>query len=241
LLSIGLVFLGGAAMTQQRLQMGLLAAWAKVSSPPIAVDAVLHNPFPVALPPGWSLYDVGVNVGWLRGVCVYLALGYMTFFYRWKVDDRVRWLTRRKLLQLCSAAAACAAAFPCCPHAQGRPTMLTRPIPQTKDPLPVVGLGTWQTFDVGADREALDQRKEVLGILFEGGRAGDRFFADVRPAEEVVGAARGDGSPRQGVPGHEGGRRARRRGIKQMQASAYVVAMPSLWSQCLEMEDPWVS
>jgi len=84
LLSTGLVFLGGAAITQQRLQAGLLAAWAKLPSPAIAVDAVLRNPFPASLPPGWSLYDVGVNVGWLTGLCVYLALGYMTFFYRWK-------------------------------------------------------------------------------------------------------------------------------------------------------------
>jgi hypothetical protein len=47
---------------------------------------VLRNPFPLALPAGWSLYDVGVNVGWLTGLCVYLALGYMTFFYRWKSE-----------------------------------------------------------------------------------------------------------------------------------------------------------
>ena len=31
--------------------------------------------------------------------------------------------------------------------AQPRPTMLTRPIPRTGEPLPVVGLGTWQVFD----------------------------------------------------------------------------------------------
>jgi hypothetical protein len=86
LLSIGLIFLGGAAITQQRLQMGLLAAWSKVSSPAIAVDAVLRNPFPASLPAGWSLYDVGVAVGWLTGLCVYLALGYMTFLYRWKME-----------------------------------------------------------------------------------------------------------------------------------------------------------
>ena len=47
--------------------------------------------------------------------------------------------------------------------------MLTRPIPSTSEPLPVIGLGTWQTFDVGAERAALDQRKEVLRILLEGG------------------------------------------------------------------------
>jgi hypothetical protein len=84
LLSIGLIFLGGAAVTQQRLQVGLLAAWGKLSSPTIAVDLVLRNPFPNSLPSGWSLYEVGVNVGWLTGLCVYLALGYMTFLYRWR-------------------------------------------------------------------------------------------------------------------------------------------------------------
>jgi len=29
---------------------------------------------------------VGVNIGWLTGLCVYLALGYMTFLYRWKLE-----------------------------------------------------------------------------------------------------------------------------------------------------------
>jgi hypothetical protein len=77
LLSVGLTFLGGATITQQRLQLGLLAAGAKLSSPTIDVDAVLRNPE--------SLYDVGLNLGWLI-LCVYLALGYMTFVYRWKVN-----------------------------------------------------------------------------------------------------------------------------------------------------------
>ena len=31
--------------------------------------------------------------------------------------------------------------------AQPRPAMLTRPIPRTGEALPVIGLGTWQTFD----------------------------------------------------------------------------------------------
>jgi diketogulonate reductase-like aldo/keto reductase len=47
--------------------------------------------------------------------------------------------------------------------------MLTRPIPQTKEPIPVIGLGTWQTFDVDNERAGLDQRKEVLRILLEAG------------------------------------------------------------------------
>ena len=55
LLSVGLLFLAGAAISQQRLQVGLLAAWAEVSSPAVSIDAVLRNPFPVSLPLGWSL------------------------------------------------------------------------------------------------------------------------------------------------------------------------------------------
>ncbi|MFP2896970.1 hypothetical protein [Corallococcus sp. 4LFB] len=32
------------------------------------------------------------------------------------------------------------------------PRMLTRPIPSSGEALPVIGMGTWQTFDVGAPR-----------------------------------------------------------------------------------------
>jgi diketogulonate reductase-like aldo/keto reductase len=47
--------------------------------------------------------------------------------------------------------------------------MLTRPIPSSNEPLPILGLGTWQAFDIGAERAALDQRKEVLRLLFAAG------------------------------------------------------------------------
>lgn len=47
--------------------------------------------------------------------------------------------------------------------------MLKRPIPSSGEMLPVVGLGTWQTFDIGADASAFEQRKQVLQILFEAG------------------------------------------------------------------------
>ena len=49
--------------------------------------------------------------------------------------------------------------------AQGRVTsasILTRPIPSTGEALPVIGLGTWQTFDVGSSREARAPLEEVL-------------------------------------------------------------------------------
>ena len=45
----------------------------------------------------------------------------------------------------------------------------TRPIPNSGEALPVVGVGTWQTFDVGDDPAARAQRAEVLKLLFEAG------------------------------------------------------------------------
>jgi hypothetical protein len=83
LLSIGLAFLGGAAAIQQSMQTGLFAALAKLSQPTIPVES-LRNPIPVVLPFGLSLQDVGTAIGWTTAGSVYLALGYMTFFYRWK-------------------------------------------------------------------------------------------------------------------------------------------------------------
>jgi len=47
--------------------------------------------------------------------------------------------------------------------------MLTRPIPKTGEALPVIGLGTWQTFDIGADERARAEREQVLRMLFEAG------------------------------------------------------------------------
>ena len=47
--------------------------------------------------------------------------------------------------------------------------MLTRPIPSSGEPMPVIGFGTWQTFDVGMDAAALAPRREVLEILFAAG------------------------------------------------------------------------
>jgi diketogulonate reductase-like aldo/keto reductase len=41
-------------------------------------------------------------------------------------------------------------------------TVILKPIPRTSESLPAVGLGTWQTFDVGAARSAREPLKEVL-------------------------------------------------------------------------------
>jgi hypothetical protein len=89
LLSVGLAFLGGSALIQQRLQEGLFAAWAKLPSPSVAVDA-LRTPLPLGLPGGLSVQDAGIIVGWLTALSVYLALAYLTFFYRWQSRSAAR-------------------------------------------------------------------------------------------------------------------------------------------------------
>jgi aryl-alcohol dehydrogenase-like predicted oxidoreductase len=65
--------------------------------------------------------------------------------------------------------------------------MVTRPIPSSGEAVPVVGLGTARTFDVGADAEARAPLKEVLRLFFEAGGT----LIDTSPmygrAEEVVG------------------------------------------------------
>ena len=49
--------------------------------------------------------------------------------------------------------------------------MLTRAIPSTGEAMPVIGLGTWQTFDVGSDAAAREPLREVLRLfLAAGGR-----------------------------------------------------------------------
>ena len=54
--------------------------------------------------------------------------------------------------------------------AQNRP-FITRPVPSSNEALPVVGLGSWITFNVGNDRAARDSCAEVMRSFFDtGGR-----------------------------------------------------------------------
>jgi len=53
--------------------------------------------------------------------------------------------------------------------AQTGPRMQTRKIPSTGEQLPVVGCGTWRTFDVGAAPAERAPLAEVLRVLFEAG------------------------------------------------------------------------
>lgn len=47
--------------------------------------------------------------------------------------------------------------------------MLTRPIPSSGELLPVIGCGTWQSFDVGQDPASRAQLQDVLSAMFDAG------------------------------------------------------------------------
>jgi diketogulonate reductase-like aldo/keto reductase len=56
------------------------------------------------------------------------------------------------------------------PHQMwAKQTILKRRIPSTREELPVVGVGTWQTFDVGRSDTERDALKEVLKTLLSRG------------------------------------------------------------------------
>ena len=75
--------------------------------------------------------------------------------------------TRRTILQA-SLATAAAALLPIALRAQeGAPAR--RPIPSTGETIPIVGLGTWITFNVGSDAALRDECAGVMAAFFAAG------------------------------------------------------------------------
>ena len=75
---------------------------------------------------------------------------------------------RRRALGTLAGLGALAVAAPVSALAQ---SLLTKPIPRTGEALPVVGLGRWITFNVGADRAGREAAFQVVRAFFEeGGR-----------------------------------------------------------------------
>jgi diketogulonate reductase-like aldo/keto reductase len=70
--------------------------------------------------------------------------------------------------------------------------MMQRPIPRTGESLPVIGLGTWQTFDVGPTAAEREPLRHVLGDFIKlGGRVVDSSPMYGR-SEAVVGDLAGE-------------------------------------------------
>jgi diketogulonate reductase-like aldo/keto reductase len=79
-------------------------------------------------------------------------------------------LGRRDVLASLAALGAAASAGPALAGARAEP-ILTKPIPATGEALPVVGLGSWITFNVGDDEPARASCADVMrGFFAAGGR-----------------------------------------------------------------------
>lgn len=72
---------------------------------------------------------------------------------------------RREVL----AAGAALGTFPGALLAEGRETMISKPIPATGEMLPVVGLGTYQVFDVPSTPDEIASRKDIVDLLIKRG------------------------------------------------------------------------
>jgi diketogulonate reductase-like aldo/keto reductase len=53
--------------------------------------------------------------------------------------------------------------------APAQPPLITRAVPSTGEALPIVGLGSWITFNVGEDRVARDECADVMRAFFDAG------------------------------------------------------------------------
>ena len=71
--------------------------------------------------------------------------------------------------------------------AMGKEAMRARAIPSSGQSLPVIGIGTWQTFDVGGDAAARATLKEVLRLFFAGGGRAVDSSPMYGSSESVVG------------------------------------------------------
>jgi diketogulonate reductase-like aldo/keto reductase len=90
-------------------------------------------------------------------------------------------ITRRRLLQGLAAVGAVPIVGA---RAQMAP-ILTRPIPASSEALPLMGLGSWITFNVGEDVKLLDECAAVIAAFFEaGGRLIDSspMYSSSQPA-----------------------------------------------------------
>jgi diketogulonate reductase-like aldo/keto reductase len=109
-------------------------------------------------------------------------------------------LTRREMLRAVGMVAATVGLRPLSSLAEAAPPVLTaplaKPIPSSGEMLPVIGLGTWITFNVGDDP---DLRNECTAVLREFFRAGGRII-DSSPMYGSSQAVIGYGLSRLGSP-----------------------------------------
>jgi diketogulonate reductase-like aldo/keto reductase len=135
-------------------------------------------------------------------------------------------LTRAEFLRTAAGALA-AALLPGRAGSEEASRMLTRPIPSTGEAIPVIGLGTWQTFDAGPDIGSRKLLRQVLEALFEGGGRVIDSSPMYGRAEVVVGdlLAAMDGQEKAFIA-TKVWTSGRERGEEQMRRSAQLLRKP---------------
>lgn len=103
--------------------------------------------------------------------------------------------------------------------------MIHRKIPSTGEAIPVIGLGTWQTFDVSSSSN-LEPLKQVLSIMNAAGGS----IIDSSPmygrSEEIVGILTSNDSPGKYFYATKVWTQGEREGIKQMENSFQKIQRP---------------
>ena len=103
--------------------------------------------------------------------------------------------------------------------AASRP-VLTKPIPATGERLPVIGMGSWLTFDVGDNKKLRAERLEVLQAFFDAGGAVIDSSPMYGSSEAVIGYCLGRIANTQALfSATKVWTLLRSRGIRQMEAS----------------------
>jgi diketogulonate reductase-like aldo/keto reductase len=97
-------------------------------------------------------------------------------------------LARRGVLSAAIAGAALASPLLRSRFAMAAAAMITRPIPSSGEAMPVIGLGTSQTFDVGGDAASRQPLREVLRLMLDTGGK----MIDTSPMYGRAEAATGD-------------------------------------------------
>jgi aryl-alcohol dehydrogenase-like predicted oxidoreductase len=108
----------------------------------------------------------------------------------------------------------------------GKQAMHARVIPSSGQSLPVIGIGTWQTFDVGGDAAARAPLREVLRLFFAGGGRVVDSSPMYGSSESVVGDACADlgiceplfMASKVYTHGRDEGERQMRRSVERMRA-----------------------
>ena len=136
--------------------------------------------------------------------------------------------TRRAALK--AMAGALAAAVPACLFAaQSQTSMSTRPIPSSGAPLPVIGVGTWQTFDVGAQAPERRELTEVLRRLAAHGGSVIDSSPMYGESERVVGDLTAESGLRERLFfATKVWTRGRDAGIRQMEQSMRLMRTPRI-------------